>query len=444
MKYEKYKDSGVEWIGDIPLTWTTSTLLQVLRARISDGPHETPNLVDEGIPFISVDSLNDSEDIDFEIVKKYISDEDYKQYKKKACLEKGDILFTKSATIGKTAIVKDDIFMVWSPIAILKPNKLIYNKYLYYLVSNDFFKDYICQLSTFSTQFNVGMRTLEKAKICFPSLPEQQAIANYLDEKCAKINGSIDVQKRKIELLNELKQTIITDAVTKGLNPHAPMKNSGVEWIGEVPEHWEVMKMNFACKVITDYVASGSFADLRTNVAYLDEPDFAMLVRTADLSQKDKNISRVYINRASYDFLSNSNLFGGEIVLPNIGASIGDVYMVPYGLYENMSLAPNSIMVKSKTSDEYMYYFFSSKVGRESLNIIGSAAAQGKFNKTELRALRIPIPPLEEQDLAINHIKEKIAPIDTQISKANRRIELLNELKQSIITEAVTGKIKVC
>ena len=214
-------------------------------------------------------------------------------------------------------------------------------------------------------------------------------------------------------------------------------KDSGVEWIGNVPEHWEVMKMNYACDVITDFVASGSFADMKNNVTYLDEPDFAMLVRTADLSQKEKNIPKVYISKESYKFLSNSNLFGGEIILPNVG-SVGDVYMVPKDLYEHMSLAPNSIMVKSKTMNKYMYYYFCSKVGRESLIITSRATTQGKFNKTELRALKIIIPPLPEQQAIANYLDAKCAKINDSIDVQKRKIELLNELKQTIITDAVT------
>ena len=114
------KDSGIEWIGQIPESWDTAKLLYLLRKPISDGPHETPEVLNEGIPFISVDSLNDTEDIDFSVVKKFISEEQYVEYQRKANLEEGDILFSKAATIGKTAIVKKEKFMVWSPLAIIK------------------------------------------------------------------------------------------------------------------------------------------------------------------------------------------------------------------------------------------------------------------------------------------------------------------------------------
>lgn len=126
------KDSGVQWIGSIPSHWHVTKLLNTLRTSICDGPHETPNLVNEdGIPFISVDSLNDTEHVDLSIVKKFISLDDYLEYRKKTKIEKGDILFSKAATIGKTAIVDDEVFMVWSPLAVIKVNlERHHNKYI--------------------------------------------------------------------------------------------------------------------------------------------------------------------------------------------------------------------------------------------------------------------------------------------------------------------------
>ena len=130
------------------------------------------------------------------------------------------------------------------------------------------------------------------------------------------------------------------------------MKDSGVEWIGEIPSNWEVKKLNNVANKITDYVASGSFADLNKNVQYLDEPDYAMLVRTADLSgTKDK---KIYIDKSAYEFLANSNLFGGEVILSNIG-SVGNVFYFKL-LYERCSLAPNSIMVSDSPNNKYLYY----------------------------------------------------------------------------------------
>ena len=158
-RYDSYKDSGVKWLGEIPSHWDSASLLYLLRAKISDGPHETPNLIEDGIPFISIDSLNDTKEIDFSVVKKFISYKDYERYCYKTKLEKGDVLFSKAATIGKTAIVGDGVFMVWSPLAILKPNlDKISSLYLYYIMNCKKAIEEVSLSGSKNTQINVGMR----------------------------------------------------------------------------------------------------------------------------------------------------------------------------------------------------------------------------------------------------------------------------------------------
>ena len=191
----------------------------------------------------------------------------------------------------------------------------------------------------------------------------------------------------------------------------------------------KLAKMDYICSVITDFVASGSFESLRKNVPYLDSPDYAMLVRTADLSGSAKSDKRVFISEHSYRFLKNSNLFGGEIVLPNIGASVGDVYMVPERLYEKMSLGPNSIMLKTNYCDKYFYYYFFGEPGRRSVINMCQSTAQQKFNKTELRALRVVLPPLSEQQAIVSYLDEKCSDIDHLINMKQQKIEKLKDYK---------------
>lgn len=212
------------------------------------------------------------------------------------------------------------------------------------------------------------------------------------------------------------------------------MKDSGVEWIGEIPKDWVVTKLNRAVGVITDYVASGSFADLAENVTYLDTPDYAMLIRIADLSgTKDKP---VYIDKKAYDFLSNSNLFGGEVILSNIG-SVGSVYIY-HKMYEYASLAPNSIMLNKSDDNRFVYYWFMNPMANDELKRIGGNAVQAKFNKTQLRQFKIALPPSEEQHRIADYLDEKCSQIDAFIAKQQQIIEKLSAYKQSIITETVT------
>lgn len=213
------------------------------------------------------------------------------------------------------------------------------------------------------------------------------------------------------------------------------MKDSGIEWIGKVPIDWEVRKLSDVAERITDFVASGSFASLKDNVEYLDEPDYAMLVRTVDLSQKMVK-KPVFINESAYNFLSNSNLFGGELILPNIG-SVGDVYKyIP--IYQRASLAPNAILVDMKEHNQYYYYYFLSPSSSEMLKNIGSDSVQLKFNKTQLRQIRVLRPRSDEQIKIAEFLDKKTKSLSNIIEQTKSTIEDYKLLKQSIITEAVT------
>ena len=211
----KMKLSGVEWIGEVPDGWKILNLLYVLRRRISDGPHETPVCIDEGIPFISVDSLNDTEDIDFSVVKKFISQKDFELFSRRSRIEVGDILFSKAATIGKTAIVKNLGFMVWSPLAIIKPDcEKSDTKYLYYGLNCEGLVNAARLAGSMNTQANVGMRELEKVKVPLPSLSEQREIAAYLDKKCAAIDSMVAKCREELDRLAEYKKSLIYEYVT--------------------------------------------------------------------------------------------------------------------------------------------------------------------------------------------------------------------------------------
>ena len=181
--------------------------------------------------------------------------------------------------------------------------------------------------------------------------------------------------------------------------------------------------------------ASGSFANLNENVNYLDEPDYAMLIRTVDLSNKMSK-QPIFIDEHAYNFLSNSNLFGGEIILSNIG-SVGNVFMYE-PMYERASLAPNSIMIRMLENNRYYYYWFLNPIVNETLKIIGSDSVQAKFNKTQLRQFCVAHPSESEQQKIADYLDEKTAQIDSIIDNTKQSIAEFKKYKQALITETVT------
>lgn len=434
-KYNAYKSSGVDWIGEVPKGWIVSKLLYCLRQAICDGPHETPKQVEDGIPFVSIDSLNDTKDIDFSVVSKFISEEDYQNYMKKAKLEKGDILFSKAATIGKTAIVGEEKFMVWSPLAILKNNpQKLNNSFLYHLVNCQRLITSIALSGSYNTQINVGMREMEKAAIPVPPLSEQAAIADYLDAKCAKIDNVVAIQQKRIELLKELKQSIITKAVTKGLDKTAKMKDSGIDWIGEVPEGWQVMKTSWVFKI-----GSGT-TPKSDDKRYYTEDDGVNWLQTGDLNDDVIIETSKHITKQAIEEYHLKTYSQGSLVIAMYGATIGKVGLLNIDTTVNQACC---VLSKSKKmTEKFAFYVF--QAGKPALLREAYGGGQPNISQDIISTQKYPMPPLAEQADIVDYLDKKCAAIDRQIAKVKKQIELLNEYKQSIITECVTGKRKVC
>ncbi len=214
------KDSGIVCLGQIPASWTLPKVIHVLAMPITDGPHETPTFQKEGIPFISAEAVSKGE-IDFEKKRGYISPEYYEECCKKYIPQMGDIYIIKSgATTGNSAmVVTDDVFQIWSPLAVLRANnEVILPKFLFYVVKSQYFIREIQDNWSFGTQQNIGMRALEKLVIALPSASEQEAIVSFLDERCSYIDGISSKLQKTISLLKEYRSSLISAAVTGKLN----------------------------------------------------------------------------------------------------------------------------------------------------------------------------------------------------------------------------------
>lgn len=423
------KDSGVEWIGEIPVDWKRTSLLNNLRTFITDGPHETPKLVDAGIPFISVDSLNDSEDIDLSVVKKFISKEDYNLYQKKTHLEKGDILFSKSATIGKTAILKSEKCMVWSPIAVIKPNnERCLTKYLYYILNCENAIKYASLQGSYNTQINLGMRTLEKIYVPVPPLSEQQKIAAFLDEKCGAIDEIISKTEQSIEEYKKLKQSVITKAVTKGIRQNRPMQDSNIEWIGEIPTDWNVRKIF----QLFNQVKNKNIGMTENNLLSLSYGKI-----------KKKNIE------TSFGLLPESfetyNIIEKDDIVLRLTDLQNDHRSLRVGLCKERGIITSAyvtIRLKDKQYAPYLYYLLHTFDIKKGFYGMGDGVRQG-LNWDELKHLSLVLPLFDEQKEIADYLDKKCAEIDTLIEKKQQFLSEMANYRKSLIYEYVTGKKEV-
>jgi len=381
-KYDNYKDSGIEWIGEIPEHWISIPMRFLLRQKITDGPHETPQFIAEGIPFLSVDGIQNGELV-FEGCRK-ISEEDHSRYKQKCVVEKQDILMGKAASVGKVAQVKVDFeFSIWSPLALLKPNhNKITSAYFEYFLKSTYAKDNANILSTFNTQQNISMTDIPRIYYIIPnSIEEQTAIAHYLDRKTAEIDELIADKKRLLELYNEEKTAIINQAVTKGINPNVPMKDTGIEWLGEIPEHWELIKLAGVCSFVRgnssfkkdELLSKGNYVALQYGKTYkVDEVDENFEFYVNDKFFKDSQV----VNYGDVIIISTSE------TIEDLGHSVfynrKDIGLLGG---EQMLLKPNSEMVNGK------YLYFSSKIFPRQLQKYATGLKVYRFNISHLKTI---------------------------------------------------------
>lgn len=183
---------------------------------------------------------------------------------------------------------------------------------------------------------------------------------------------------------------------------------------GKIPDSWELASISEATELVTDYVANGSFASLAKNVTYKDEEDVAVLIRLVDYNNDFKG-DFVFIDEHAYEFLGKSKLYGGEIIISNVGSNVGTVFRCPQLQYK-MSLAPNAIMVKFKENDDFYYFWLRSHAGQHMLHSIVTGSAQPKFNKTNFRDMLVPVPPRDHQDKIVSILQ----PMEEKIEHNNR------------------------
>lgn len=215
-------------------------------------------------------------------------------------------------------------------------------------------------------------------------------------------------------------------------------KDSGVDWIGKIPQHWDLLNYRYLINVLTDYTANGSFADLAKNVQYKDEKDYSRLVRLTDLRNNLKNFG-VFVSESAHEYLAKSSLFGGELLMANVGAYAGYVCIMPK-IDMPATLAPNMFLLKHKSNVliKFLEFLINSSSYWNFLKTAAQSSAQPKLNKDNVRALRIVLPPIEEQKAIACFLDEKTQKIDKAVKIKEAQIALLKERKQILIQEAVT------
>lgn len=437
-KYPKYKASGYHWYGEVPKEWEVKDLKHELKFQTGGTPSTKDSRFYEGEnTWVTIGDMNGTVVTESSSL---ITNEGIKAANI-PLTPKGSLLYSFKLSVGQVAFAGKDFYTNEAIASFLPSSKYEINFWFYAL---PFSLIHYANENIYGAKL-LNQELIKNACLIVPPKEEQHAIVRFLDYKTGQIDSFIANRQKQIELLKEQKAGIINKAVTKGINPNAKMKDSGIEWIGEVPEHWMIGKVRRVLNILTDFTANGSFADLAKNVKYLDTPDHSRLIRLTDLREDLKN-EGIYVNKEAHKFLSKSELFGGEILMANVGAYAGLVCLVPK-LDFIATLGPNMFLLKfdeKRMSNQFAFTLLGSDCYYKLLMNKALSSAQPKLNKEDVKSIDFIFPPKQEEQKAIlDWIKEETSNVDTLISKYQKQIDLMQEYRTSLISQSVTGKIDV-
>ena len=420
-RYDTYKDSGVKWLGEIPGHWETMKSKYLWKESFSVSENGNEDLLSvsqyDGVTPAKGDSRSES----------------LKGYK---IVSKNDLVINiMLAWLGGLGVSDYD--------GLVSPAYCIYKlcndsnpKYLHYLYKTPLYLAEFARHSSGVVPSRWRMYTDDFGQVIslLPPKKEQDAIVDYLDEKMAKIDAAIAQQQKMIDLLDERKQIIINRAVTKGLNPNAKMKDSGVEWIGEVPEGWEVRRLKFLLKANLMYGANES--------AESEDESFPRYIRITDIDE-DGNLRPDTFRSLPPTKAEPYILNKGDLLFARSGATAGKTYL----FNEDIKACFAGYLIKASLKEtllpEYLNYYTKSGIYDNWKKSIFIQATIPNIGAEKYANLQITLPSIKKQKDIVKHLDVETGKINQVVRNCKKQISLLQERKQIIINEVVTGKVKV-
>ena len=433
--YRKMKDSGVAWIGEVPNHWQVRPVKSYY--SITTGftpPSNNENLYDEnGEVWVTISDMNS----DFISDSKQKISNNYAQSHINDIAPKGSLLYSFKLSVGNVAFAQKDLFTN-EAIAAFHPANDINLKFLRY---SSVLIEYNSSTNIYGAKL-MNQKLILNAPITFPPLPEQTAIAAYLDEKCGTIDEIIAEAKASIEEYNAWKSSVIFEAVTKGLDLHAEMKDSGVEWMGDIPKHWKCVPMKYLLQERNqknDPIVTSERLSLSIDIGVTLYAE-----KTTNLDRFKEDVSQYKVAHAGDLVLNSMNMIVGAVGIAPVLGCVSPAY---YIFYDNSP---------KHTSARFCDYVFKNKRLRGCLFSLGQGImaidrGDGRINTCRLKVSRddlgrimLPYPPEDEQEKIITYLDNRFAAIDGIIAEKEALIADMEAYKKSLIFETVTGKRKVC
>lgn len=437
VRYEKYKDSGIAWIGEVPEHWGVRRIKSfcIVKRGASPRPIDDEKYFDDNGEFAWVRIADASAS------ERYLLNTPQKLSTLGASLSvkrfPDDIFLSIAGTVGKAIITKikcciHDGF-VWF-------KNLNYNsELLYYIFESG--QPYL-GLGKMGTQLNLNTDTVGCIFVPYMNQAEQEQIAKYLDWKCGEVDRIVEVRERQIKLLGELRTSVISRAVTRGLNPNAPLKDSDIDWIGQIPKHWETIKLKYIFTFgkglnITkeDLVESGmpviSYGQIHSKENH----------GTGVKESLKRFVNGDYLKTSRQSLVNNNDFIFADTSedLEGVGNCVFvDNNEMLFAGYHTITLK-----VKNMQHNKYLAYLFLSDLWRTQIRSRVAGVKVFSITKTILNFNTVLLPPIAEQRQIADYLDKKTAEIDNTINKFKVQIDKLKEYRQALITEVVTGKIDV-
>lgn len=423
--YSEYKDSGVEWLGDVPSHWDAVPLRYGMQF-LNGMAFKPTDWGETGTPIIRIQNLNDGEAFN------YFDG----QFPTKYLVESGDLLFGWSGNRGTS----------FGPFQWNRGGKFVLNQHIFKLVDVSYSRRWLyfalkAVTKTIEDQAHgiIGMVHITKDKlggirIPVPTTDEQTTIANFLDRETARIDALIEKKERQITLLEEKRQAVITQAVTKGLDPDVPMKDSGIEWLGDVPEHWDILQISKTL-MSSDYGISES----------LDDEGNVAILRMGNIQAGEVVLDKLgYVESVPSELL----VFPGDVLFNRTNSLdlVGKTGIFRGGYAHPLSLASYLVRFrfKASTNPEFMNFFMNMPAVMEyARSLAFPSISQANLNPNRYGYIKLALPDRKEQDKIVGHLNSACEKIIRLIKLINDSKSALKERRAALITAAVTGQIDV-
>lgn len=443
-RYEKYKDSGIAWIGEIPEHWSVKRLNDIGKYR--KGPFgsalKVDSFIDKSDDAIKVYEQQNAIKKSAIIGASYISKEYFENNMKGFEVCANDIIVSCAGTIGELFVLPSNIEkgIINQALMRMRMDCRYVNLSFFLYIFDILLRVESEQSSNGSAMKNIPpFDILKKIRIPLANISEQEQIAKYLDWKCGEVDRIVEVRERQIKLLDELRTSVISRAVTRGLNPNAPLKDSGIDWIGQIPEHWEICRLKNACSL------KGRIGWKGLRSEEFEQISYAYLVTEQDFHSAIIDWTKCYqISKERYDEDPYIQLSNGDLLITKDG-TIGKIAKVSN--MDKPSCLNSGIFVMKQTKalfeQSYLYWLLESSLLKEFNNYTSTGTTILHLYQNVFENMPFIIPSLSEQQQIAEYLDKKTEEIDSTIDKFKVQIDKLKEYRQALITEVVTGKIDV-